>query len=93
MVKERADEVNCMENENKVDSVQERFPNDDLQLNDKDKHTVGPEFWSSVENRFLKWTIALWPGIDIRPHPWEKSVLSIGASMSELIDLWRTSVR
>ena len=44
MVKERADEVNCMENENKVDSVQERFPNDDLQLNDKDKHTVGPEF-------------------------------------------------
>ncbi|XP_074662535.1 uncharacterized protein LOC141915040 [Tubulanus polymorphus] len=35
MVKEREDEMNVAENEHKVESVQDRFPNDDLELHEK----------------------------------------------------------
>ena len=34
MVKERQEEITIAENEHKMESVQHRFPNDDLQLQD-----------------------------------------------------------
>ena len=37
MVKEREEELITVENEHRVDSVQERFPNDNLQLQEKDR--------------------------------------------------------
>ena len=37
MVKEREDDLVNVENEHKVVSVQDRFPNDDLQLTNNDK--------------------------------------------------------
>ena len=37
MVKEREEELMTVENEHRVDSVQERFPNDNLQLQEKEK--------------------------------------------------------
>jgi hypothetical protein len=40
MVKEREEEMNNAENEYKVENVQDRFPNDDLQLNEKEKTNV-----------------------------------------------------
>lgn len=36
MVKDREDEVGQTENENKLQQVQDRFPNDDLQLTERD---------------------------------------------------------
>ena len=40
MVKNRQDELRAAENEHKVDSVQERFPNDDLHLSQSDDRTL-----------------------------------------------------
>lgn len=40
MVKEHEDELGTTENQTKMDSIQLRFPNDDLQLNDE-KQQVG----------------------------------------------------
>lgn len=37
MMREREDELTHIENEHKVESVQERFPNDDLQLQDSQR--------------------------------------------------------
>ena len=37
MVKERGDEMSHVENETKVGNVQDRFPNDDLQLQDGER--------------------------------------------------------
>ena len=40
MVKDRQEELTVVENEHKMESVQERFPSDDLGLHDKEKYTV-----------------------------------------------------
>ena len=40
MVKDREEELSQAENEHKVDSVQERFPNDDLNLSQSDEKTL-----------------------------------------------------
>ena len=36
MVKEREDELNKMDNQKRIERVQDKFPNDDLQLHDLD---------------------------------------------------------
>ena len=40
MVKERQDEMNQAENEYNVEHVQDRFPNDDLELNEKERSVI-----------------------------------------------------
>lgn len=37
MVKQHEGEVDVIDNEHNVENVQDRFPHDDLQLNDKEK--------------------------------------------------------
>ena len=41
MVKEREEEVREAENDQRMETVQDRFPHDDLQLQDRDKAQVG----------------------------------------------------
>ena len=41
MVKDREKQLQNVENEQKMDTVQDRFPNDDLHLQEKDKVSLG----------------------------------------------------
>ncbi|KAK2156116.1 hypothetical protein LSH36_221g02011 [Paralvinella palmiformis] len=42
MMKDREKQLQNVENEQKMDTVQNRFPNDDLQLQEKDKRNKNP---------------------------------------------------
>ena len=51
MVKERQQEMNYVENDYKVESVQDRFPNDDLRLQEKDNSNVSLHILCMYENQ------------------------------------------
>ena len=51
MVKERQQEMNYVENDYKVESVQDRFPNDDLRLQEKDNSNVSLQVLCMYENQ------------------------------------------